>query len=200
MAVPNRFNVVASVALQYAHLLKTNTYRSAAEFTQRVLNELQRTDPADGFGATLKNAGENGYTFPDGIRRSHDVITHKPTGTQIDLLTAGGGREEPGPEGPRDADPKWSEIPRPYRLHNVWVEPYDFPDDGEPPAAPPEPPEPVDPALPAAYDTLDGFVKVYDYMAAIPPAQRPNLSLGEIIAALKNLRDACARILETERP
>lgn len=200
MSVPNRFNVVASVAVQYAHLLKTNTYRSAAEFTQRVLNELQRTDPADGFGATLKNAGENGYTFPDGIRRSHDVITHGPTGTQIDILVAGGGREEPGPEGPRDADVKWAEIDRAhYRQHNVWVEPYDFSDDGEP-LPPHVPSEPVDPALPAAYDTLDGFVKVYDYMAAIPPAQRPNLSLGEIIAALKNLRDACARILETERP
>ena len=65
MSVPNHAQIVRDVAAAHPELLTPNTSASCAEFLQWVIAALPRNEP---WGYVSKSSGENGYTFPNGVR------------------------------------------------------------------------------------------------------------------------------------
>lgn len=113
---PSRRREVELADERMPNLLDTNSMASCFEFTQHAMKSFP--DSRD-WGHILKNPGEAGYTTPAGIRVSHDVIAHRPTGRQVDIVGSGGD--------PRYvASPTWGEgDPAFYRPHNIWRPQFD---------------------------------------------------------------------------
>jgi len=108
----NAAAVVTDINAQYPQLLQTNTKEADAEFILRVV---QAMPPAEKWGLLSKSNGENGYTWPNGIRTSHDAIA-VPNGQRFDII---GGSDNPG----HAASPTWNPIaPENWRPSNVWVD------------------------------------------------------------------------------
>jgi hypothetical protein len=80
-AQPDRSSYVSAVAAARGDLLARNDHESVARFTQCVLAALP-----EAWDFLSKSAGENGYTWPNGVRTSHDVIVHRATGRQVDVV------------------------------------------------------------------------------------------------------------------
>src|SRR6185436_1863646 len=96
---------------EFPHLLRWNTHSSCGEFLQRALLKLP------GFGHLTKNAGENGVTFPNGERRSHDAIA-LPDGRRYDIINSAAAHPAPG-------GPTWIVIPpEAWRSSNVYAKPF----------------------------------------------------------------------------
>lgn len=94
-------------------LLQWNDHKACGEFLQRVANEPECK--AERVGLLSKDPGENGYTFPNGIRTSHDVIAW-PNGERVDIIQSAGGHPAPG-------GPAWGVIPPDqWRPANKWVD------------------------------------------------------------------------------
>ena len=115
----NHEDVVNRVNQSHPELLKWNTTSSCAEFIQRVVNEPEMK--SERWGLLSKSDGEAGYTFPNGIRCSHDVIA-LPNGERVDVIQSADGHPVAG-------GPTWQEIPEydgngnlQWRPHNVWVD------------------------------------------------------------------------------
>ncbi|MBX3125747.1 MAG: hypothetical protein KF718_03490 [Polyangiaceae bacterium] len=124
---PYRFDVIQQVASDYAHLLQINTWESCGEFVQRVLAALD--DPA--WGHVGKTAGEGQYSPPnfehwvDGhlvTGFSHDVIWHKPSNQQVDIIINAAANSDANPAIWGPAQVGWEEIdPVHYRDNNPWL-------------------------------------------------------------------------------
>ena len=69
--VANHVRIVNDVAAAHPELLTRNTRASCAELLQWVIAALPRNEP---WGYVAKSAGENGYTFSNGVRVAIDVI------------------------------------------------------------------------------------------------------------------------------
>jgi hypothetical protein len=147
---PNREALVHEVASLYPALLVTNTWQSTGEFTQRVVLALcaGTTPLACAWGHVGKSAGEGGATLHTGVRVSHDVIWHKPSNRQVDILgyAAANSHHDPVEVPPGPAAIQWDEIPREYyRASNVWTPAQPFGDDPKPEPKPD--PAACDPAV-----------------------------------------------------
>jgi hypothetical protein len=117
--------VVDRINQAFPWLLQYNAHASCGEFLQRVCNEPECT--AERVGLLHKDAGENGYTFPNGERTSHDVIAW-PNGERVDIIQSAGGHPAPG-------GPAWGVIPPDqWRPANVYVDVSSWPiyDSGTP--------------------------------------------------------------------
>jgi hypothetical protein len=124
---PYRFDVVQQVASQYGHLLQTNTWESCGEFVQRVLVALNDPD----WGHVGKTEGEGQYSPPgfsqwvDGYLLtgfSHDVIWHKPSNRQVDIVINAAANSDANPAIHGPASVGWEEIEREhYRDNNPWL-------------------------------------------------------------------------------
>ena len=110
---PNRSEVVNGVANQRPQLLAVNSHESVAQFTQCAIAGMpERWD------FLSKSAGENGYTWPNGVRTSHDVIVHHVSGIQVDIVA--NSTSDDGTPG----RPTWIPIdPAVYRPSNTPVAP-----------------------------------------------------------------------------
>jgi hypothetical protein len=139
---PYVMDIIEDVARLYPHLLETNTWQSTGEFTQRVVLALcAGVAPAScEWGHVGKSAGEGGATLHTGVRVSHDVIWHKPSNQQVDILAYAAANSHPDPVEvpPGPATLTWIEIPRhEYRPSNLWTPAQPFADDQTPPPPPP---------------------------------------------------------------
>lgn len=119
---PNRSDVVNQVNADFPHLLITNTYETCAEYIQRFI-----AGAGLGWGYTAKSGGENGFTWPHGVRTSHDVASWLAPGRpqserrQVDIIKSAGASPSPGA-------PSWGPInPSEYRASNIWLDPSGFP-------------------------------------------------------------------------
>lgn len=119
---PNRSDVVNQVHADFPHLLRTNTLETCAEFCQRFI-----AGAGAGWGFTAKQGAENGYTWPHGVKTSHDVVTWLESGQpqsarrQVDIIKSAGASPSPGAPG-------WGTIPpHEYRTSNIWLDPSGFP-------------------------------------------------------------------------
>jgi hypothetical protein len=112
--VPTNFKpAVDRINAAFPWLLQWNTHAACGEFLQRVCHEPECT--AERVGLLHKDAGENGYTFPNGERTSHDVIAW-PNGERVDVIQSAGGHPAPG-------GPAWGVIPPDqWRPSNVYVD------------------------------------------------------------------------------
>lgn len=126
---PDHVADVQRVDQQHPNLLKHNSHSACAEFVQRALVELTRLYPGEEWGHIHKDAGETGYTFPNGERVSHDVVMSRSLHRQVDIISAGGAHPSPG-------GAVWQPIdPAVYRPGNYWLAPFqtiydsDAPDD-----------------------------------------------------------------------
>lgn len=108
-----------------------NTHENCAQFLFDVSERARTELPHLEVGLLSKEDGENGYTWPNGIRTSHDAIAI-PNGERFDAIgSAGSTADKP--------TPTFKVIPpHEWRAHNVWVEHTDV--EGMP--KPPEPEEP----------------------------------------------------------
>lgn len=112
---PNHFKTVKDLNKARPELLRHNSFGSCAEFLQLLLQQLP---VSEGWGHLSKSSGETGYTFPNNIRVSHDVIYSNVYRRQVDVIYGGGGHPTPG-------GPAWDEIdPSLYRPGNQWVAPF----------------------------------------------------------------------------
>ncbi len=112
--MPTNFSsVVARVNTAQPHLLRANTHAACGEFLQRVCAEPEPR--AERVGLLSKSPAENGYTFPNGTRTSHDVICW-PNGERVDIISSAGAAPAPG-------GPTWQVIPpSDWRPTNRWVD------------------------------------------------------------------------------
>jgi len=113
MAVPNYVGVVESVNQAFPHLLKHNTAAACGEFLQRLVAAL----PAgERWGLLSKNEGENGVTFPNGVRTSFDYVA-VPQGDRCDVITSAAGHPDfvGGPCWVPAAEHEW-------RPSNTWID------------------------------------------------------------------------------
>ena len=115
---PDRSDDVKRVDAAYPSLLLWNSRGSCAEFLQRVLVELNEQHPDEQWGHIHKDSGESGYTFPNGVRVSYDVVMSRTLHRQVDIVSAAGAHPAPG-------GAVWQPIdPAVYRPGNVWVPPF----------------------------------------------------------------------------
>jgi hypothetical protein len=126
--VPDRFDVVQAVAAEYGYLLEINTFESCGEFVQRVLMAL--ADPE--WGHVAKTSGEMQHT-PEGFQAhdvdghlitgfSHDVIYHRASNRQVDIIIAAAANSDENPEVWQTANIGWDVIPpEHYRENNPWI-------------------------------------------------------------------------------
>jgi hypothetical protein len=124
---PDRFDVVEMVAQEYGHLLEINTYESCGEFVQRVLMALD-----DDWGHVGKTAGEAQHT-PEGFEPhhveghlitgfSHDVIYHRTSDRQIDIIVNASANSDHDPAIWGPASISWQLIPQEHhRDNNPWI-------------------------------------------------------------------------------
>ena len=118
MAVPDHEAIVKNVNTAFPHLLKANTHASCGEFLQRVVAAL----PAgERWGLLSKDDGENGVTYPNGVRCSVDVVA-MPDGSRVDVIQSAAApprqavRRGKTSNGTNAAgEPQW-------RPHNVYVD------------------------------------------------------------------------------
>lgn len=130
MSVPDRSSIVQRIDERYPHLLRSNTHQADAEFLQRVLLSMPEE-----WGFISKSDGENGYTFSNGVRVSHDAIFHRASGWQVDIIAAAGTGSP--------ASPAWGPIdPALHRPGNTFVSVGAVPPLGSDPVDPPPPPPP----------------------------------------------------------
>lgn len=126
--LPDVFDVVRAVAERYPHLLEINTYESCGELVQRVLAALD--DPE--WGHVGKTSGEAQHTpvgfeprYVDGhlvTGFSHDVIYHRASNRQVDILVNASANSDPRPEIWGPASVAWGVIPpEHYRVSNPWL-------------------------------------------------------------------------------
>jgi hypothetical protein len=131
MSTPHRIDLVQRVAREHGDLLHTNTYESCGAFVQHVLEAFEREDPGN-WGHVGKTAGEGQCRFADESTRvvgghtltgfSHDVIWHKPSNRQIDILGNASARSDPNPSIHGPASVVWHVIPpEHYRPNNPWL-------------------------------------------------------------------------------
>ena len=120
----NHKEVVNRVNSEFPHLLKWNSHSSCAEFLQRVVNQPELK--AESWGLLSKDPGENGFTWPNGQRTSHDAIA-LPNGERVDIIESAGAH-------PQSGGPAWGVIPEydedgnlQWRPNNVWVDISDWP-------------------------------------------------------------------------
>ena len=134
--------VMDAVDAQYPHLLRANTHATDAEFLYRAVQAL-----GPSWRLLSKSGGENGFTWPNGVRTSHDAIC-QVNGTEqkvqcVDVITAAGSGSP--------THPSWGDIPPSnWRPSNLPVKLSDVPAPGgtapptnPPPANPPTNPAPV---------------------------------------------------------
>jgi hypothetical protein len=117
-----------AVAARHPELLSTNTYESTGKFIQLVLKEMNDPD----WGYVGKTAGESQHT-PAGFTPrwvnghlvtgfSHDVIFHKPTHRQVDIIVNAAANSDHRPHIWGPAQISWQEIPpQHYRPNNPWL-------------------------------------------------------------------------------
>ena len=134
---PDLSPILKQTASAFPHLLKTNTYESCLEFTQRVL--MACGDP--NWGHVGKTAGE-GQSVPPGyvprsvsiVRKdgqrenimitgvSHDAIFHRPTNQIVDIIGNGAANSEPDMTIHGSAVTQWGVVPQHLnRLNNPWL-------------------------------------------------------------------------------
>lgn len=115
----NRKAVVDAVAAQdFPWLFSSsqyNTHENCAKFLVAVCDKLAQQFPLEKWGLLTKNSGENGYTWPNGKRTSHDAIC-LPNGERIDIVGAAGDTN-------LKPSTSWNVIPpEHWRPHNVWMD------------------------------------------------------------------------------
>lgn len=109
----NHSDLVKRVDSEFPHLLQHNDAAACGEFIQRVCNEPEMKN--ERWGLLSKSEGEAGYTFPNGVRCSYDVIA-LPNGERIDIISGGNGHPAPG-------GPSWGVIPpHEWRPNNVYTD------------------------------------------------------------------------------
>ena len=119
MAVPNHIEIVKQVNRDYPHLLQWNSASACGEFLQRVVAALPKEER---WGLLTKTPGENGYTFPNGIKCSYDYVA-VPQGDRIDIIQSAAGHDEGFVGGPG-----WTPAaPHEWREQNHWVDITDWP-------------------------------------------------------------------------
>lgn len=113
--------VAKQVAAQRGDLLRTNTFATCAEFCRLTAVAINAAYPEAAAGLLSKSGGERGYTWPNGVRTSHDVIAF-PDGRRVDVLgNASDGEIAQGGKG-GVASVQWGEVPpSEWRPNNVWV-------------------------------------------------------------------------------
>lgn len=111
-ATGDRGSVINGVAGSFQHLLDENTAESCAEFSYQCAVAMNAAYPDERWGLLSKSGGEHGYTWPNGVRTSHDVIC-RSDGTRADIVT---GADNPGVR----AGTSWSVVPG--RPGNVYVD------------------------------------------------------------------------------
>lgn len=114
----NRLNIVETIAGEFPELFRQaqlNTHENCAMFLWRVCNRLAEEFPLERWGLLTKNHGENGFTWPNNIRTSHDAIC-LPNGERIDIVGSAG-------DTTKIASPRWGVVPpEHWRPHNVWID------------------------------------------------------------------------------
>lgn len=130
---------VEDVDDRFPQYLQINTRESCANFLYIVCQEFATKFPNDKWGLLSKSPGENGYTWPNGIRTSHDAIVI-PAGNRVDIVS-GAGSGIP-------TIPSWNVIPKElWRPANVWMD-YNSVNSSAQPIPPPNP----NPILPKAFN------------------------------------------------
>lgn len=93
--------IVQQVHAAHPHLLQTNTFETAAHFCYYACGAL-----GPEWHLLGKSGGESGYTWPNGVRTSHDAICRVVGGQKVatvDIIV--------GAAGPSPASPGWDAIP-----------------------------------------------------------------------------------------
>lgn len=113
--------IAQQVGNQRPDLLRTNTFASCAEFCRLVALAINAAMPGTQAGLLSKSEGEQGYTWPNGVRTSHDVVAF-PDGRRADILgNASDGEIANGGKGGA-ASVIWDDIPpNKWRPSNVWT-------------------------------------------------------------------------------
>ena len=127
--------IVRGVDERYPDLLQTNTYKSCANFCVLVCEAL-----GPDWMLIRKSVGEKGYTWPNGVRTSHDAICRvDPSGRMVEQRDV-----IDGAAGDSPAKPSWGNVPsHEWRPSNTPVE---LRETGDRPQPNPEPPRPEPPA------------------------------------------------------
>lgn len=132
---------VTRVHDQRPELLRANTHASDAAFLYFVCQAL-----GPDWGLLSKSNGENGYTWPNGVRTSHDAIIHKTTQEVRDIIASAGNGQP--------TSPAWIG-PQPKRESNTWTPLSAVPAPGGGSLPPPPPPPPPKPRVPE-YEAIGG--------------------------------------------
>lgn len=107
-----------------------NTHENCARLLWDFCEEMSKLQPLDRIGLLTKNPGENGYTWSNGIRTSHDVIAI-PNGERTDIIGAAGDITE-------QPTITWQpRTPDQWRPHNVWIAHTSVKNIGKTPELPP---------------------------------------------------------------
>jgi hypothetical protein len=182
MEAPNRFRHVQELATHYPALV-TNFHEGWGQFIQHALLMLNFVDPGE-WGHVAKTAGEGQYTPPGFEPRdvnghritgfSQDAIFHKPSHTQIDILSGGqfDKNGDPNPNIDPNRVPQWDVIPREhYRPNNPWMAPVPIsgaePDPNPKPGPVPQP-GPVDPLYAALKPALATLTTAMKQLQSVP--------------------------------
>lgn len=129
MTAPYKEDLVKALNREHPHLLRTNTHETCAAFLQKFIAAANGGGPPE-WGFTAKDPGERGFTFPNGVRSSHDCVTWLPGADvnrmrdrwQVDIIGSGGAHPAPGA-------PAWTVHPQAvYRENDIWVDPRTVPE------------------------------------------------------------------------
>lgn len=117
-------------------LLRKNTHESCGQFLYFACLALNN-GTHEPWGLLSKERSENGVTWPNDVRTSHDAIIHKGTQEVFDIISSAGAGSP--------TTPSWTG-PQPKRPHNVWTPLSAVPAPG---GGAPKPPQPVPPPAPS---------------------------------------------------
>lgn len=153
-------HIVDAVHAANPQYLRINDHANDAKFLQCVVAAIP------GAGYLSKIAGENGFTWPNGIRTSHDAIAFAD-GSRVDVI--GGSDNAPTP-----GHPTWNPIPREFwRPSNVFLSSTSVPTiaacDGSEPIEPPPPPPPPDAITALLTEIRNELVKLNRMVARFFP-------------------------------
>ena len=122
-----------------------NTHENCARFLWAVCNRATLELPELKLGLLTKNPGENGYTWPNKVRTSHDAVAI-PNGERFDLI---------GSAGDTTIRPSvtWKVVPKEeWRPHNVWIPHTKVASESGMPTTPQEPEMPSNPVKKLDYE------------------------------------------------
>lgn len=105
--------ICVEVDAAHPELLNQNTHETCGMYLWHVCAAHNAEDPSRPLGFLSKSDGENGYTWGNGVRTSHDAVCFSDNGQRFDIIGGAG-------DGSPNAAPVW-QGPQPERASNVYI-------------------------------------------------------------------------------